>query len=180
VKPCVISSATKPAARLLNTRTQGRQAEGRHWWPAGSGADEREPASGVEAGQGQQGRSRGGWARHRANRPSATQPVARDPPSAAGRHATGPAGTQGDDSQTGREPARAGHPDGAGSADPASTAASAATPDRPTFSEHSHGFRPGRRAHDAVKAARAYVQSGKRVVVDVDLANSSTGSTTTS
>ncbi|MGQ0710107.1 MAG: group II intron reverse transcriptase/maturase [Rhodoferax sp.] len=40
----------------------------------------------------------------------------------------------------------------------------------PTFSKHSHGFRPGRRAHDAVKAARAYVQSGKRVVVDVDLA----------
>jgi len=40
----------------------------------------------------------------------------------------------------------------------------------PTFSEHSHGFRPGRRAHDAVKAARAFVQSGKRVVVDVDLA----------
>ncbi len=40
----------------------------------------------------------------------------------------------------------------------------------PTFSQHSHGFRPGRRAHDAVKAARKYVQSGKRVVVDVDLA----------
>ena len=40
----------------------------------------------------------------------------------------------------------------------------------PTFSDHSHGFRPGRRAHDAVKAARAYVQSGKRVAVDVDLA----------
>jgi len=40
----------------------------------------------------------------------------------------------------------------------------------PTFSEQSHGFRPGRSAHDAVKAARAYVQSGKRVVVDVDLA----------
>jgi len=39
----------------------------------------------------------------------------------------------------------------------------------PTFSEHSHGFRPGRRAHDAVKAARAAVASGKRVVVDVDL-----------
>ena len=39
----------------------------------------------------------------------------------------------------------------------------------PGFSNHSHGFRPGRRAHDAVKAARAYVQSGKRVVVDVDL-----------
>ena len=39
----------------------------------------------------------------------------------------------------------------------------------PTFSEYSYGFRPGRRAHDAVKAARAYVQSGKTVVVDVDL-----------
>lgn len=40
----------------------------------------------------------------------------------------------------------------------------------PTFSDHSYGFRPGRRAHDAVKAARSYVQTGKRVVVDVDLA----------
>lgn len=39
----------------------------------------------------------------------------------------------------------------------------------PTFSEHSYGFRPGRRAHDAVQAAQAYVQSGLRVVVDVDL-----------
>jgi group II intron reverse transcriptase/maturase len=39
----------------------------------------------------------------------------------------------------------------------------------PTFSRHSYGFRPGRRAHDAVLAAQAYVQSGRRVVVDVDL-----------
>jgi RNA-directed DNA polymerase len=39
----------------------------------------------------------------------------------------------------------------------------------PTFSEHSYGFRPGRRAHDAVLAAQAYVQSGRKVVVDVDL-----------
>ena len=39
----------------------------------------------------------------------------------------------------------------------------------PTFSEHSYGFRPGRRAHDAVLTAQAYVQSGRRVVVDVDL-----------
>jgi RNA-directed DNA polymerase len=39
----------------------------------------------------------------------------------------------------------------------------------PTFSEHSYGFRPGRRAHDAVKAAQTYVQSGRRVVADVDL-----------
>ena len=39
----------------------------------------------------------------------------------------------------------------------------------PTFSEHSYGFRPGRRAQDAVLAAQSYVQSGRRVVVDVDL-----------
>jgi group II intron reverse transcriptase/maturase len=39
----------------------------------------------------------------------------------------------------------------------------------PTFSPHSHGFRPGRRAHDAVCEAQRYIQSGKRVVVDVDL-----------
>ncbi|MFL5433014.1 MAG: group II intron reverse transcriptase/maturase [Myxococcales bacterium] len=39
----------------------------------------------------------------------------------------------------------------------------------PSFSEHSHGFRPGRRAHDAVCAAQRYIQSGRRWVVDVDL-----------
>jgi group II intron reverse transcriptase/maturase len=38
-----------------------------------------------------------------------------------------------------------------------------------TFSEHSHGFRPGRRAHDAVCAAQRYIQEGRRWVVDVDL-----------
>ncbi len=39
----------------------------------------------------------------------------------------------------------------------------------PTFSEHSYGFRPGRRAHDAVCAAQRYIQEGRRWVVDVDL-----------
>jgi RNA-directed DNA polymerase len=39
----------------------------------------------------------------------------------------------------------------------------------PTFSEHSYGFRPGRRAHDAVRAAQCYIQEGRRWVVDVDL-----------
>lgn len=39
----------------------------------------------------------------------------------------------------------------------------------PTFSEHSYGFRPGRSAHQAVKAARRYVQEGRRWVADVDL-----------
>jgi len=37
------------------------------------------------------------------------------------------------------------------------------------FSEHSYGFRPGRSAHQAVLAAQAHVQSGKPIVVDVDL-----------
>lgn len=39
----------------------------------------------------------------------------------------------------------------------------------PTFSEHSHGFRPGRSAHGAVLEAQQYVQAGYRTVVDVDL-----------
>jgi RNA-directed DNA polymerase len=39
----------------------------------------------------------------------------------------------------------------------------------PTFSEHSYGFRPGRRAHDAVCAAQRFIQAGRRWVVDVDL-----------
>ena len=39
----------------------------------------------------------------------------------------------------------------------------------PSFSEHSYGFRPGRSAQDAVLAAQSYVQSGRRIVVDVDL-----------
>jgi group II intron reverse transcriptase/maturase len=41
----------------------------------------------------------------------------------------------------------------------------------PTFSQHSHGFRPRRSAHDAVREAQRYVQQGRVVVVDVDLEN---------
>jgi group II intron reverse transcriptase/maturase len=41
----------------------------------------------------------------------------------------------------------------------------------PTFSEYSYGFRPGRRAHDAVCQAQKYIQEGRRVVVDLDLEN---------
>ena len=37
------------------------------------------------------------------------------------------------------------------------------------FSEHSHGFRPGRSAHQAVAKAQRYVGEGKRWVVDLDL-----------
>jgi RNA-directed DNA polymerase len=39
----------------------------------------------------------------------------------------------------------------------------------PEFSESSYGFRAGRNAHQAVKAARSYVAEGKRWVVDIDL-----------
>jgi group II intron reverse transcriptase/maturase len=39
----------------------------------------------------------------------------------------------------------------------------------PLFSEHSYGFRPGRSAHDAIKAAQKYVQEGKGFVVDIDI-----------
>lgn len=39
----------------------------------------------------------------------------------------------------------------------------------PHFSDSSYGFRPGRSAHDAVRAAREFVQAGKTWVVDIDL-----------
>jgi len=39
----------------------------------------------------------------------------------------------------------------------------------PGFSDHSYGFRPKRRAHQAIERAQGYVQEGRRVVVDVDL-----------
>jgi group II intron reverse transcriptase/maturase len=40
----------------------------------------------------------------------------------------------------------------------------------PQFSEHSYGFRPGRSAHEAVRAAQGYVREGKDWVVDIDIA----------
>src|ERR1700729_1009402 len=39
----------------------------------------------------------------------------------------------------------------------------------PTFSEHSHGFRPGRSAKQAVHEAQRYIAEGYRWVVDLDL-----------
>jgi RNA-directed DNA polymerase len=39
----------------------------------------------------------------------------------------------------------------------------------PTFSDGSYGFRPGRRAQQAVCRAQAYIREGKRWVVDLDL-----------
>ena len=39
------------------------------------------------------------------------------------------------------------------------------------FSNHSHGFRPGRSAHDAVRAAAQHIRDGKTWVIDIDLKN---------
>lgn len=39
----------------------------------------------------------------------------------------------------------------------------------PSVSQHSHGFRPGRRAHDAIVEAQRYIQQGRRIVGEVDL-----------
>lgn len=39
----------------------------------------------------------------------------------------------------------------------------------PSFSQHSYGFRPGKSAHDAIRAAQRFIQEGRRWVVDVDL-----------
>lgn len=39
----------------------------------------------------------------------------------------------------------------------------------PRFSEHSYGFREGRKAADAVRAAQGYVREGKDWVVDLDV-----------
>jgi RNA-directed DNA polymerase len=39
----------------------------------------------------------------------------------------------------------------------------------PQFSEHSYGFRPKRRGHDAVRKARVFMKEGYRFVVDLDL-----------
>lgn len=39
----------------------------------------------------------------------------------------------------------------------------------PSFSEYSYGFRPGRRAHDAICVAQRFIREGRRWVVDVDL-----------
>jgi RNA-directed DNA polymerase len=39
----------------------------------------------------------------------------------------------------------------------------------PTFSEHSYGFRPNKRGHDAVRKAKGFIKEGYRWVIDIDL-----------
>lgn len=41
----------------------------------------------------------------------------------------------------------------------------------PSFSDSSYGFRPGRSAHDAIRAAQSHVEAGLEYVVDIDLEN---------
>src|SRR5262245_25248501 len=55
------------------------------------------------------------------------------------------------------------------SADPLDRSARTAVHARGQQSNTRYGFRPGRRAHDAVRRARTYVQEGRRYVVDLDL-----------
>ena len=40
----------------------------------------------------------------------------------------------------------------------------------PGFSESSYGFRPGKNQRQAIEAAQRYVQAGKEIVIDIDLA----------
>jgi group II intron reverse transcriptase/maturase len=41
----------------------------------------------------------------------------------------------------------------------------------PSFSDFSYAYRPGRSTHDAVRQAWSYVKEGRKLVVEVDLAN---------
>jgi RNA-directed DNA polymerase len=132
---------------------------------AASGADEREPAASVEAVKANKGAAGvDGLDIARPRSTSAAWPAIRE--QLVGR--TGQVRSTGDDPETGRRRARAGHPDGDGSADPASAAASAATAAGPHLQRTQLRLPAGRRAHDAVLGASGYVQSGK-MVVDVDL-----------
>jgi RNA-directed DNA polymerase len=62
--------------------------------------------------------------------------------------------------------AEAWHPDRGRPIHPAGSLAGPAADARP---QHSHGFRPGHRAHDAIVEAQRYIEEGRRFVVDVDL-----------
>lgn len=39
----------------------------------------------------------------------------------------------------------------------------------PVFSEHSYGYRPGKSAHDAIKAVQSFAKAGKTWCVDIDI-----------
>src|ERR1035441_5965213 len=76
---------------------------------------------------------------------------------------------EGRNTQTERWHKDAGNPDGTGSVHSADGVAGADADLDPQFSESSYGFRPGRSAQDAVRAAQRYAQGGKEWVVDIDI-----------
>jgi RNA-directed DNA polymerase len=70
-----------------------------------------------------------------------------------------------------RRDAQVGHCDRARPIHPTSPAAGLAADVGPRLFKAQHGFRPGRRAHDAVVEAQRYIQAGRKWVVAVDLEN---------
>ena len=75
------------------------------------------------------------------------------------------------DTEAKRGHADTGHPDGTGPRFIQQLLLQVLTPVfDPQFSGHSYGFRPGRSAQDAVRAAQQYAQGGKDWVVDLDIA----------
>lgn len=78
-------------------------------------------------------------------------------------------GATGSDSQTGRRGAAAGHPTVLDRMVQQAVLQVLQSRWDAEFSEHSHGFRPGRSAHQAVAKAQQYVAEGRRWVVDLDL-----------
>ena len=98
--------------------------------------------------------------------------LAEDKTGTVGRRVHAGGGAQGGHTQAARwGPYFLGYPDGTGSSDSTGTASDVATAVRTRVLrvELRDGFRPGRNAHQAVKAARSYVAEGKRWVVDLDL-----------
>ena len=75
----------------------------------------------------------------------------------------------GRDAEAERRYTDAGNTDGAGSVHTALLLQAMSPIWEPRFSEHSYGFRPGRSARDAVRAAQGYAREGRDWVVDLDI-----------
>jgi hypothetical protein len=103
-------------------------------------------------------------------RRTASQRVARNPGTTVVWHVPATAGASGNDPEAGWRRARAWHPDGDGSAHPAGAACRCCSRSLIQRSASTATASGRAKVHmEAVHAAQAYVQSGRRVVVDVDL-----------